>query len=208
MHNAYRLYEGELICYYSDQRDNTTHGQMLSHQTSRDLRNWGPVVIDVAYSDYYARPGMTTVTKLPNGDYMMTYEYGGGPGSTSYWFPVYYRINKDPRKFNDSTGYPIVVNGLQPTSSPYITWSAEGGPNGTIIVSCGTLSQIFTNQALGDINSWKMWDTPQPVAYTRHLRVFSENQDHLLIMGAGHLPPSTTNNVSLSVVSLAKTMGK
>ena len=197
-----------MICYYSDQRDNATHGQMLSHQTSRDLRTWGQVVVDVAYSEYTARPGMTTVTQLPNGEYMMTYEYGGAPGSSVYWFAVYYRINRDPRRFNDSIGYPISVNGFQPQSSPYITWTPEGGRNGTIVVSCGTASQIFTNQALGDIDSWMMWDTPQAVAYSRHLRVMHGNPDHLLIMGAGNLPPSTTNNVSLSVISLARTMDK
>jgi hypothetical protein len=39
-----------LICYYSDQRANTTHGQKLVHQVSTDLKKWGPVVDDV-YGD-------------------------------------------------------------------------------------------------------------------------------------------------------------
>lgn len=38
---------GRLICYYSDQRANTTHGQKLVHQVSSDLLTWGPVVDDV-----------------------------------------------------------------------------------------------------------------------------------------------------------------
>lgn len=38
---------GKLICYYSDQRANTTHGQKLVHQVSTDLKHWGPVVDDV-----------------------------------------------------------------------------------------------------------------------------------------------------------------
>ena len=50
------MYEGMLICYYSDQRD-PKHGQKLVHQTSADLQNWGPVVDDVAYSTYSYRPG-------------------------------------------------------------------------------------------------------------------------------------------------------
>ena len=41
------------MCYYSDQRANTTHGQKLVHQTTRDLLNWGPVVDDV----YAPSPG-------------------------------------------------------------------------------------------------------------------------------------------------------
>ena len=57
--------EGKLIAYYSDQRD-TKHGQKLSHQTSTDLRTWGPVVNDVAQPDYSDRPGMTVVEKVRN----------------------------------------------------------------------------------------------------------------------------------------------
>jgi hypothetical protein len=38
---------GKLICYYSDQRANTTHGQKMVHQVTTDLKNWGPVVDDV-----------------------------------------------------------------------------------------------------------------------------------------------------------------
>jgi hypothetical protein len=195
------LYEDEIIVYYSDQRD-PLHGQKLVHQTSKDLRNWDPPVDDVSYATYTARPGMTTVAHLPNGKYIMTYEYGGGPGFSTYSFPVYYRIADDPRQFNKSVGQPIQVGSLQPQSSPYVTWSSVGGKDGSILVSCGTLQQIFVNRALGDVNKWEAYDVAQPVAYTRHLRVFREDPGALLIAGAGHLPPSTTNNVSLSVVDL------
>ena len=193
--------------YYSDQRD-PAHGQKLVHQTSKDLKNWAPVVDDVAYAEYTARPGMTTVAQLPNGQYIMTYEYGGGPGYSSYTFPVYYRIATNPLEFNSAPGRPIITkDGTAPIGSPYVTWSSEGGKDGTIIVSDGgTHSEIFVNRALGADNQWEKYATPQPVAYTRHLRVFSEDANRLLIMGAGHLPPSTTNNVSLSVIDLKKTI--
>lgn len=80
-------------------------------------------------------------------------------------------------------------------------WSPAGGENGTIIVSRGSYSEIFINKDLGAVDQWTMIATPQPAAYTRHLRIMPQ-RDHLLIMGAGHLPPSTTNNVSLSVISI------
>jgi hypothetical protein len=32
------------------------------------------------------------------------------------------------------------------------------------------------------------------------------NPDHLLIMGGGHLPPSTTNTVTVSVIDLEKSL--
>jgi hypothetical protein len=195
------MYKDEIIVYYSDQRD-PAHGQKLVHQTSKDLKNWDAPVDDVSYATYTARPGMTTVAQLPNGKYIMTYEYGGGPGFSAYSFPVYYRIADDPRQFNNSVGQPIQVGSLKPQSSPYVTWSSVGGRDGSIIVSSGTNQQVFVNRALGDVNKWEAFNVEQPVAYTRHLRVLRGDPAALLIMGAGHLPPSTTNNVSLSVVDL------
>ncbi|KAJ9148485.1 Glycoside hydrolase family 93 protein [Pleurostoma richardsiae] len=200
------MYKDQIVMYYSDQRD-PNHGQKLVHQTSKDLKSWDAVVDDVAYANYTARPGMTTVTKLPNGKYIMTYEYGGGPGFSSYSFPVYYRISDDPLKFNSAPGHALVAEGTTPFSSPYITWSSAGGRDGTIVVSDGTHQQIFVNRALGADDKWEWYSVPQLVAYTRHLRVFKDDPSKLLIMGAGHLPPSTTNNVSLSVVDLGKTIG-
>lgn len=162
---------------------------------------------DVTYPVYTARPGMTTITQLPNRKYMMTYEYGGGPlasGSTDYAFPVYYRISDSPLTFLSAPGQPLISNdGIQPTGSPYITWSPVGGVNGTIVVSSGSNSQVFVNRALGDVNAWKTVSTPEPVSYTRHLRVL-QNPDHLLIMGGGKLPPSTTNKITVSVIDLVK----
>ncbi|RDL31898.1 Oligoxyloglucan reducing end-specific cellobiohydrolase [Venustampulla echinocandica] len=201
------VYEGKIVLYYADQRD-PAHGQKLSHQVSKDLHTWDPPVNDVAYSEYTARPGMTTITQLPNGKYMFVYEYGGGPrkSGTGYAFPVYYHIHDNPLDFRNSVGHQLISNdGAQPTGSPYVTWSPVGGANGTIIVSASSNSQIFTNNALGDANSWKTIKTPQPAAYSRHLRVL-QDPNHLLIMGAGVLPPSTTNKVSVSVIDLKQAL--
>lgn len=195
-----RVYKGKIIIFYSDQRD-PKHGQKLVHQVSADLETWDAPVDDVAYSDYFARPGMTTLIKLPNKKWMMTYEYGGGPGFPNYQFPVYYRISDSPLTFNSSVGYPIIVGNTHPISSPYITWSPAGGVNGTILVSCGTLTQVFVNKALGAVDQWTMVDTPAPVAYTRHLRVM-QNKNHLMIMGAGSLPPSENTAVTVSVMDV------
>ena len=196
-----RLYKDQLILYYSDQRD-PKHGQKLVHQTTGDLKAWDEPVDDVAHDNYRHRPGMTTVTRLPNGKYLMTYEWGGGPGLSGFKFPVYYRISDDPLKFNDSPDQPIVASGLRPEGSPYVTWSSVGGENGSIIASSGTNKQIFVNRALGDTSKWTSYNVPEPVSYTRHLRVLDKDPASLLIMGGGHLPPSTTNRVTISVVDL------
>ena len=161
---------------------------------------------DVAYANYTARPGMTTVTLLPNGSYVMTYEYGGGPGfGDDYEFPVYYRIADSPLEFNDAVGYPVIAPGsVQPTSSPYVTWTPVGGENGTIVVSCGSLTQVFVNKQLGDQGAWEAVETPAGVSYTRHLRILQEDPNLLLIAGGGILPPATNNSVQVSVMDIGE----
>jgi len=198
------VYKNQLICYYSDQRD-AAYGQKLVHQTSTDLLSWAAVVNDVTYPVYTDRPGMTTVTLLPNGKYMMTYEFGGGPladGSTTYEFPVYYRINSNPLVFANSTGYPLVSqDGTQPTSSPYITWTPAGGVNGTIVVTSGTLTEIFTNTQLGDVGSWVKVETGVRASYSRSLRILPD-PTKLLIAGGGLLPPTNNTQVSVDVIDI------
>lgn len=75
-------YNGQIVCYYSDQRD-PAKGQKLVHQVTSDLKNWGPVVEDEAAPNYDQRPGMTIISKLSDGRYFMTYEYGGAPEGES-----------------------------------------------------------------------------------------------------------------------------
>jgi hypothetical protein len=110
-------YEDQIVIYYSYQRD-PAHRQKLIHQTSRDLLTWESPVGDVAYPTYTDRPGMTTVTNLPNGNYMMTYEYVGRPtiSGIGYLFHIYYLISENPPDFGSSVGYPLISkDGLQPT---------------------------------------------------------------------------------------------
>lgn len=199
------IYQKTLICYYSDQRDNATHGQKMVHQTTRDGKTWGPVIDDVAYPKYTDRPGMPTVALLPNGKYIMTYEYGGGPAIPgSYSFPVYYKIVSDPEKFGPATGISLkATDGTIPTGSPYVVWSPVGGKNGTLIVSCGSRSEIFVNTGLGE-GAWRKIATPEGTSYTRHLRVLENDPTKLLIAGAGKLPPSTTNKVTVTVMDISK----
>jgi hypothetical protein len=198
-------YKNTLICYYSDQRENATHSQKMVHQTTTDLRTWGPVIDDVSYPVYWERPGMPTVAKLPNGKYIMTYEYGGSPILPNYQFPVFYKVVSDPEAFGAATG--VVLNttdGYIPTGSPYVVWSPVGGKNGTIIASAHSSGDIYVNTGLAEPGStWKRVATPEKNAYTRHLRVLDNDPSKLLIMGAGQLPPSTTNKVQLSVMDIS-----
>lgn len=87
-----------------------------------------------------------------------------------------------------------------------MVWSSIGGANGTIILSGGSASSIFVNEKLGDPNSWVEHTTPQPNAYSRSMVLFRDDDSKMLIIGAGHLPPSSTNYVSVSVIDLENTM--
>lgn len=139
----------------------------------------------------------------------MTFEYGGAPGFTSYTFAVYYKIAPTPLHFNASTAHPIIgTDGSIPESSPYITWTPVGGPQGTILVSCGSSTSLWTNRAGGALGSpWVRVPTPQGVAYTRHLRVLEGNPNALLVMGAGLLPPVNNTAVSVSMLDVLDTIG-
>ncbi|KAI0482677.1 Sialidase [Xylariaceae sp. FL0804] len=207
------MYGDELVCYYSDQRD-PLHGQKLAHQTTRDLVRWGPVVDDVAYADYGARPGMAVVAHLPPpiDSYILVHEFPGDPnvtggqGNASY--PVYYRIAASPLEFAAAEGLPIVAapGAVQPSSSPYVAWSPLGGPNGTIVVSDADHQPVFVNRAMGDVDAWEMMDVPQPIAYSRALHVFDREPDRLMVLGAANYPgvdpPGLIRPLSLSVVDL------
>jgi hypothetical protein len=143
---------------------------------------------------------------LPNGKYLMTYEYGGGPtNSSSYKFPLFYRLSSDPEKFDSAEDHQLITtDGTIPEGSPYNVWTPIGGKNGTIIVSSGTSGDIYINRGLGEAGTpWIRVPTPEKQHYTRHLRVLKDPKK-LLIMGGGVLPPSTTNKVQLSVIDITQ----
>lgn len=198
-----RVYNNQLICYYADQRD-SRNGQKLSHQTTTDLVSWSSPVDDVRdASNYAARPGMPAIVKLPNNNYIFAYEMCGTDGCR-----VHYRITNNP--LNVAAAADITLRstaGTVPTSSPYVVWTSVGGANGTIILSGGSQSAIFTNRALGASNAWVQYNTPQPNAYSRGLAVFQNDANKLAIIGGGWLPPSSTNQVSISVIDIGATIG-
>ncbi|KAI0103201.1 Sialidase [Nemania sp. FL0031] len=196
------VYNDQLICYYSDQRD-SKYGQKLAHQTTTDLKTWSSLVDDVHESAYSARPGMPAITKLPNDDYIFAYEACGSDGCR-----VHYRLTSDPLNVLSAPSYTLrSTAGSTTTSSPFVVWSSVGGTNGTIILSGGSASNIFVNQKLGDSAAWVEHTTPQPNAYARSMVLFQDDDSKMLIIGAGHLPPSSTNYVSVSVIDLEATMG-
>jgi len=166
------LHNGKLICYYSDQRD-PNYGQKLAHQTSRDLRTWGPVVDDATGTSYAERPGMTTVAQLRGDLWIMTYEFGApddpeNPDQDNYTYHVHYRIAKDPELFRFSKDTPLLdQDGYAPNAAPVVSWSDSGGPNGTLVVTDNDDQDFFINRSLGNPGKWTRLSSPIPAGYSR-----------------------------------------
>jgi hypothetical protein len=188
----------KLIVYYSDQRD-TDHGQEIVHQVSTDLRNWGPVVDDVSKPAYADRPGMPVVTRLPNGNYVMTHEYCNAPeGGCS----VYYKISADPEAFGSATDRVLrATDGTIPSGAPFVTWLPTGGPNGTLAVSGDTVEDLFLNTQNGDPNAWTRIRANVPRGYSRGLLPLSDGHS-LMVFTGGRAGVSTLNPVQYSVIDL------
>ena len=174
-----------MVAYYSDQRD-PKHGQKLAHQTSTDLKKWGPVVNDVAYDLYEARPGMTVVEYIPPiKKWILVHEFPIG-NSSSYGsnYPVYYVMADSPLEFGQEKGRPIVISNTSvPNASPYVVWSPIGGPNGTIVVSDADRRQVYTNRFGGALDKWEEHATPAGAVYSRAIQIFKHHPDHLMIYG-------------------------
>ncbi|KAK7943352.1 uncharacterized protein PG986_012465 [Apiospora aurea] len=183
----FMVFDNQLVCYYSDQRD-PKYGQKLVHQTTTDLKTWGSIVDDVRDdANYAARPGMPAIQCGTDG------------------CRVHYRLPQSPVDVLSAPSYSLQsTKGTRPTSSPYVVvWN-----NDTVVLSAGSGSQLFVNRQLGAPDAWVEHATPQPAAYSRGLALLGQaDPDALLLIGAGGLPPSTTNRVSVSVIDLRATLG-
>ncbi len=186
----------KLIAYYSDERD-PLHNQKMVHTTSIDGVNWSPIVDDEANSDSTKRPGMTTIARMGNGNYILTYEYGGAPERS---FAVYYKISSDPENFGAVPGTVLrATDGTVPGSSPYVEWLPTGGPNGTVVVSAYTDGSLYINKQNGT-GAWTKFNANAARGYTRGLVPMSDG--HTLFVISGGLLNTTDNSVTYGTVDL------
>jgi hypothetical protein len=142
---------------------------------------------------------MTTIASLPNGKWIVTYEFGGAPEVN---YAVYYRIADDPLSFNSAPGQVLrATDGTVPDASPYVVWTPFGGPNGTIVVSAASNSEVFLNTGLAaNGSSWLKTPTPATAAYSRNLAVMPNSRE-IFILGAGAFQ-GVGNYVNASVMAL------
>lgn len=117
-----QLDDGTIVCYYSDERmKNKNILQALVHKTSDDGgKTWSSLTLDIGITDKNTRPGMITVTKLPNGQYFACYEVVNKPN-----LPTYYKISGDGLNWGDSNNLGTLLVDSQGNSikgQPYCQW--------------------------------------------------------------------------------------
>ncbi|KAF2279099.1 uncharacterized protein EI97DRAFT_227569 [Westerdykella ornata] len=202
-------HEDKLIVYYSDQRD-PKHGQKLAHQTTRGtLNNFGRVIDDVALANYTDRPGMTTVAELPNGQWILTFEYARVINAAGdYKYPIFYKLSRDPDNFTKEPIHQLVVDtGAQPNGGPVVTWTPYGGKNGTIVVSDSDLEPVWINQALGQ-GIWKQLNVPAGGGYSREVKIPANNDKNLRITAGASYGQDTPAKILITLIDLEKALPK
>lgn len=132
---------GGLVTYFSDERQKSKGVlQAVSYRRSTDGgATWGPLVNVSAPTNKSDRPGMITVTRMPNGNYIATFEVVNRPSQSNNTAPVYFKTSPDGLTWTPETsiGTKIALaNGRGIGSSPEVRWIPEAGnPNGMVVVS-------------------------------------------------------------------------
>lgn len=154
----YTTKTGDLICFYSDERFQHSHGynQLLAHKVSRDGGyTWEEAVVDVAMPGGVKRPGMPIIAPLPDGRYIMVYEIVNVDG-----IPVVFRISDDIENWGDPAflGNPVrASDGSYLSGTPYVAWIPQGGEHGTILVTGRGFGGVLANSQLGK-GPWEKLD--------------------------------------------------
>lgn len=198
------LYDGQIVCFFSDQRD-PLHSQKLVHVTTTDLLHWSDPVPDVAYSRQADRPGMTTVAHIESTDsYIMTYEYCG-QGNCD----VYYKVASSPLEFDSAEGIPLVsndTNPITPHNTPYVIWTPHPkrtDGSGLIIVSALSHEVVFVNGDSADPGGWKTVDVGMWSAYSRSMRIITlQGKRKLLFANGGNMGNPEDNSIACGVVEI------
>ncbi len=153
------IYEEEtkrLYCFYSDATGDTVpgdHDQKLVYKYTTDLKKWtgmGGTDTDaepfeaLASENCTDRPGMVSISKMSNGEYILTYEYVGvkgyGHGATTF-----YKTAKRLDDWGDVSdmGKPVVTADKKSSGSgPWNVYTPVGSENG-ILFSFARFAQDY-----------------------------------------------------------------
>jgi len=127
--------QGRLIVYYASEEHKTAgYNQLIAHKISTDGgRTWGNEVFDIAIGGGIERPGMPTVTKLPNGSYIMVYEICGASNCDTFMRTspngVDWGNPADKGKRIES------IAGHHFSHAPTVNWINDGTTNGVLVAA-------------------------------------------------------------------------
>ncbi|MFI6423882.1 sialidase family protein [Promicromonospora sp. NPDC050880] len=139
---------GQLAMYFSDERTEPEHAQVLAHMVSNDggvtwsanpdgSTNFSPgLVVDVRSDVATDRPGMPTVATLPDGTMVLAYEICGEGRNCE----AYTKTSTDGGETwgsgpSDLGTMAVTTDGRYLGSSPYVVWTPEGGPDGQLLLT-------------------------------------------------------------------------
>lgn len=200
------MYEDQIICYFSDQRD-PAHAQKLAHVVTSDLKTWSAPVDDVTYDDYDRRPGMATVAHIESANkWIMTYEQCAAPEGGC---PAYYKVASSPYDFNSTKGIRIVSNSsdaINPGSSPFVLCVPHpdrSDGSGLVFASGSEREEIFVNEDDASPDGWKMVSVGAWTGHSRCLEpVIIQGERRLMLSDAGLMESGHDNYVVDSVVPI------
>ncbi len=134
--------QGRLVIYFSSEEyKGSGYNQLLAHRVSTDGgATWGDDVIDVGVNDGSKRPGMAVVRKLPNGNYVMTYEVCGYGNCD-----VFIRTSTNGYEWGTASNLGTRVESTKNNHyahAPTVAWANDGSANGILLVVGQTL---YTN---------------------------------------------------------------
>lgn len=126
-----------LVCGFSDERQKGAGAlQSLSLRYTSDGIHWSDEKNIVSIGNKNDRPGMVTVSRLPNGKFIASYEVVNRPSYNQNSSVVYYKFSDDGLNWNpgDLGILAETEDGQHLGSSPYVKWVNAGGPEGTVIL--------------------------------------------------------------------------
>jgi hypothetical protein len=177
--------DGALVMFWSDETDPCC-SQKLAQIRTYDGQHWQDQTNTVASTVQADRPGMATVSRLPDGHFFMSYELCGPASCT-----VFYRTSTDGWNFGDPTHIGTKVataSGQYLEHAPVNVWSPSViSSNGAIVLvgqvmyeSNGSVSSyngkvLFVNTNVDGAGDWYTINAPVqvPTAYDNYCPNYS-----------------------------------
>jgi len=177
--------DGALVCIFSDETI-AGHSQLLRQVRSYDGLHWQDSTYTVASTTQADRPGMAYVTKLPSGQYLMSYEICGTLSCAAFT-----RTSEDGWQWGDPTNLGrrvVTADGAWLAHAPTNAWATSASSeNGTILLvgqmmyekdgslSTGNGRMILTNHTADGSGTWETMPAPIaiPAAYDNYCPNYS-----------------------------------